>query len=142
MLPRRFERQITKKTQDLLNKILDDELKASKGRPGKKRTLSQVNNDVDEAEEACKKAKTKRTEGARQFALCQEKKEQLFLTLLEKSVGVLETTNFLIKNLSGDIYPTQPLVSDPIRSAFNKNFTDEEEQEEEDECEKSEELFD
>lgn len=80
-----------KKTQDLLNKIADEELKAMKGR-GQKRSISEVNAVVDAAEEERKIAKNDRTEGARKLARRQEKQQQLFVALLQKSVNVLETT--------------------------------------------------
>jgi hypothetical protein len=100
-------KQDNRKITDLLDKISNDELKAMKGR-GKKRSIAEVNNDIDEAEELRKKVKSQRTENARQLAERQENKERLFITLLEESIGVLKSTNFLIKKLSGDIYPTQP----------------------------------
>lgn len=109
-----------KNIQDLLDKIANDELKAMKGR-GKKRTLGEVNNDIDEAEQERQKVKSQRTEKARQFAQRQETKERLFMNLLEKSIGVLESTNYLIKKLSGDIYPTQPFVGSDLRSPMPKN---------------------
>jgi hypothetical protein len=66
--------------------------------------------------------KSQQTEKARQFAQHQETKERLFMNLLEKSIGVLESTNYLIKKLSGDIYLTQLFVgSNDLQTPMTKN---------------------
>lgn len=114
-----------KKIHDLLDKIHFDELKAMKGR-GKKRTISEVNDDIDEAEQSRQRVKFQRNENARRFAERQEHKERLFLTLLEKSITALDSSNFLIKKLCSDIYPTQPFVPDRESPCLNNNRSSDE----------------
>ena len=95
--------------KDLLKKIADEEVTNIAGR-GIKRTLEQVNGNIDENEEQRKKVKSQRIEDSRQLAKRQERKEELLHDLLRSSIDVLQRTNDLIAKLSGDMYPTQPLT--------------------------------
>jgi flagellar biosynthesis GTPase FlhF len=94
-------------TQARLDKIQNDEIKASKG-CGKKRTIEEVQNTLT-AEELERKNKTKaRIESARKEATADRERQTLMIDVLKESILALKQTNILIARLQSDIYPTQP----------------------------------
>jgi hypothetical protein len=94
-------------TQARLDKIQQDEIKASKGR-GKKRTIEEVQNTIT-AEELERKNKTKaRIESARKEATADRERQTLMIALLKESVLAMKQTNTLMARLQNDMYPTQP----------------------------------
>lgn len=115
-----------KNINGLLKSIAADEVKATKGR-GKKRTIAEVNDQVDEGEEARQNAQTMRIENSLKLAKKQQEKEDLLLRLLGQSVSVLENTNRLIVKLSGDLYPTQPFNPSDRNNNCECNGNDESE---------------
>jgi hypothetical protein len=93
-------------TQARLDKIQQDEIKASKGRG--KRTIEEVQNTIT-AEELERKNKTKaRIESARKEATADRERQTLMIALLKESVLAMKQTNTLMARLQNDMYPTQP----------------------------------
>ncbi len=106
------------RVQGWLKTIADEELKAMKGR-GKKRTIAEVNGQIDEGEAARQATKQMRIESSLKLAQRQQEKEDLLLKVLGQAVNVLANTNRLIVKLSGDVYRTQPF--NPSADANNNN---------------------
>jgi flagellar biosynthesis GTPase FlhF len=103
-------------TQARLDKIQQDEIKASKGR-GKKRTIEEVQNTIT-AEELERKNKTKaRIESARKEATADRERQTLMIALLKESVLAMKQTNTLMARLQNDMYPTQPFIPQNNNSA-------------------------
>jgi flagellar biosynthesis GTPase FlhF len=93
-------------TQARLDKIQQDEIKASKGH-GKKQTIEEVQNTIT-AEELKRKNKTKaQIESARKEAMAYREWQTLMIALLKELVLAMKQTNTLMARLQNDIYPTQ-----------------------------------